>query len=73
MISTRSAKAVVRHEESVDVQTQAAIDDGDRVLLASINSFPASDPPGWIEVKAHPCSDETPPARHDKAQGVTRI
>lgn len=30
----------------------------DRVMIASIDSFPASDPPGWIEAKAHP-SEET--------------
>ncbi len=34
------------------------INDGyDRIEVVSIDSFPASDPPGWIEAKAHPCAD----------------
>ena len=36
------------------------IDGYDQIEVASINSFPASDPPGWIEAKAHPCPEESP-------------
>ena len=35
------------------------VDGYDHVEVASIDSFPASDPPGWIETKAHPCADES--------------
>jgi len=41
---------------------RAATIGSDRVLIASIDSFPASDPPGWIEGEAHP-SEEIPPVR----------
>ena len=30
----------------------------DCVETASNDSFPASDPPAWIECKARPCTDE---------------
>jgi hypothetical protein len=33
------------------------VDGYDHIEVASIDSFPASDPPGWIEAKAHPCTD----------------
>jgi hypothetical protein len=33
------------------------VDGYDHIEVASIDSFPASDPPGWIEAKAHPCAD----------------
>jgi hypothetical protein len=36
------------------------IDGYDHIEVASIDSFPASDPPGWIEAKAHPCADGDP-------------
>lgn len=29
----------------------------DKVEVSSIDSFPASDPPGWIEAKAQSCED----------------
>jgi len=36
----------------------AIVDGYDHIEVASIDSFPASDPPGWIETKAHPCAEE---------------
>ncbi|HJT14721.1 MAG TPA: hypothetical protein VJ790_19010 [Dongiaceae bacterium] len=36
------------------------IDGYDEIEVASIDSFPASDPPGWIEAKAHPYPEEGP-------------
>jgi len=39
---------------------RALIDGYDKIEVASIDSFPASDPPGWIEAKAHPCLEANP-------------
>lgn len=39
---------------------RALIDGYDEIEVASIDSFPASDPPGWIEAKAHPYKEERP-------------
>jgi hypothetical protein len=34
-------------------------------------SVAATDPPGWLEFKAHFCSDEKPPAHSDKIKIAT--
>jgi hypothetical protein len=52
-----------RHAESAKARDEAVLEEGDRVLIASIDSFPASDPPGWIEAKARPCEDAEPAGR----------
>lgn len=46
------AQAIARGRRAKPV-----IDGYDHIEVASIDSFPASDPPGWIEAKAHPCAD----------------
>ena len=60
MTAARSSKAMLWREESPDTEAELAAEAADRVLLASIDSFPASDPPGWIEVKARPHGDTAP-------------
>jgi len=59
MLPARRTKAMNRHAESAKARARddAVLEQGDRVLIASIDSFPASDPPGWIEAKARPCED----------------
>jgi hypothetical protein len=65
MKSVRSAKAAPRHRKSEAPRDRAAVDMRDRVLIASMDSFPASDPPGWIEGNAHP-SEEPAPVRRKR-------
>jgi hypothetical protein len=72
MIDAPSAKAVARQAEPPDAETEAAIADDDRVLLSSLDSFPASDPPGWIEGKARPRNDGPPPASKPMTKSAPR-
>jgi hypothetical protein len=48
------------------------VDGYDQIEVASIDSFPASDPPGWIEARAHPSADEEPAARRAPGRGKGR-
>jgi hypothetical protein len=45
------------------------VDGYDHIEVASIDSFPASDPPGWIEAKAHPCAEDQPANGHLPGRG----
>jgi len=48
------------------------VDGYDHIEVASIDSFPASDPPAWIEVKAHPCADESASSTADCLKETAR-
>jgi hypothetical protein len=49
------------------------IDGYDHIEVASIDSFPASDPPGWIEVAAHPCADGDAATTEDCLEETTAV
>lgn len=48
------------------------VDEYDQIEVASIDSFPASDPPGWIETKAHPFVEDVTPGKKEWLKGATR-
>ena len=48
------------------------VDEYDQIDVASIDSFPASDPPGWIEAKAHPWVEADTPGKKEWPKGTTR-
>ncbi|HJR20219.1 MAG TPA: hypothetical protein VJ822_01260 [Dongiaceae bacterium] len=51
---------MMRETPNRNRKPRAIIDGYDEIEVASIDSFPASDPPGWIEAKAHPYPEESP-------------
>jgi hypothetical protein len=57
---------IMRHARTLrharDRKPKAIIDGYDHIEIASIDSFPASDPPGWIEGAAHPYTEDDSPA-----------
>ncbi|HKP25855.1 MAG TPA: hypothetical protein VJV39_18450 [Dongiaceae bacterium] len=49
-------------QQARERKLKVIIDGYDQIEVASIDSFPASDPPGWIEAAARPRIDEDVPA-----------
>lgn len=69
----RSSRSKLGHANPRRPRDHARSAASDRVMIASIDSFPASDPPGWIEARAHPTEETLTDDSGHKARGSGKI
>jgi hypothetical protein len=61
------------HRPARHRQARMLVDGHDEIEVASIDSFPASDPPGWIDGTARPREDAEHFPAADQVPGTSRI